>query len=187
LKQLQRRTGITFIYVTHDQAEALALSDHIAVMHGGKLQQYGTPFEVYSKPANRVVADFMGLVNLIPATVVEVADGRGTVLAGSSLRLDMPVPAGTAKGEAIEIAIRPENIRLQRPNGAGLPLAKVSDRTFLGNITEYYATLESGPTLRVQAHPLQQFSVGDTVAVEVDASQCSVFRGRADQPLASTH
>ena len=67
LKRVQRRTGITFVYVTHDQSEALALSDHIAVMHGGRLQQYGPPQEVYTRPANRTVADFMGLVNLLPA------------------------------------------------------------------------------------------------------------------------
>jgi iron(III) transport system ATP-binding protein len=189
LKQLQRRTGITFVYVTHDQAEALALSDHIAVIHGGRLQQYGTPHEVYAKPSNRLVADFMGLVNLVPGTVAEVAEGRGTILVGSDMRLDVPVPDGAARGEPIEVAIRPENIRLERPNGGGtpLPLAKVSDRTFLGNITEYYATLDSGPVLRIQAHPLQEFAVGDTVAVHVDASQCSVFRGRADQPLAGNH
>ena len=69
LKQLQRRTGITFVYVTHDQAEALALSDRIAVIHGGRLQQFGTPREVYTRPASRVVADFMGLVNLLPGTM----------------------------------------------------------------------------------------------------------------------
>jgi iron(III) transport system ATP-binding protein len=189
LKQLQRRTGITFVYVTHDQAEALALSDHIAVIHNGRLQQYGTPFEVYAKPANRLVADFMGMVNLVPATVAEVADGRGTVVVGPDLKLNVPVPEGAARGEPIEIAIRPENIHLRRPTGSmpALPLATVSDRTFLGNITEYYATLNSGPVLRVQTHPLQQFAVGDTVAVDVDASQCSVFRGRADQPLAGAH
>src|SRR5829696_372727 len=75
LKELQRRTGITFVYVTHDQAEALALSDMVAVIHGGRLQQYGTPFEVYSRPANRIVADFMGLVNLVPGTVIEAKNG----------------------------------------------------------------------------------------------------------------
>ena len=69
LKDVQRRTGITFVYVTHDQSEALALSDRIAVMHQGELQQYGAPREVYTRPANRTVADFMGLVNLIPARV----------------------------------------------------------------------------------------------------------------------
>src|SRR4051812_13761217 len=79
LKELQRRTGITFVYVTHDQAEALALSDQIAVMHQGRLQQFGTPFEVYSRPANRVVADFMGLVNILAGRLSDVSGGRGRV------------------------------------------------------------------------------------------------------------
>jgi iron(III) transport system ATP-binding protein len=186
LKQLQRRTGITFIYVTHDQAEALALSDQIAVIHGGMLQQFGTPFEVYAKPANRVVADFMGLVNLVPGTVLGIAGGRGTVSA-SDIRLDLSMPDGAEVGDVIEVAIRPENIRLTAPNGGAAPtLAKVSERTFLGNVNEYYATLGSGQILRVQTHPLEQFSVGDTVAVEIDASQCSVFRGK-QPPGAPTH
>jgi len=107
LKVLQRRTGITFVYVTHDQSEALALSDMIAVIHGGRLQQYGAPFEVYSQPANRIVADFMGLVNLVPGKVLETANGRGTVEAASTLRLHVAVPAGTTPGEAVEVAIRP--------------------------------------------------------------------------------
>jgi iron(III) transport system ATP-binding protein len=174
LKVLQRRTGITFVYVTHDQAEALALSDMIAVMHGGKLQQYGTPLDVYARPANRLVADFMGLVNLVPGTIVDT--GKGTVQAGS-LRLDVPMPAGARAGEAIEVAIRPENIRLAPANGSsGFVPAKISDRVFLGNVSEYYATLDTGHVLRVQTHPLQHFSVGDVVAVEIDAAQCSVFR-----------
>jgi len=176
LKRLQRRTGITFVYVTHDQAEALALSDQIAVIHGGRLQQYGTPLEVYAKPANRVVADFMGLVNLIPGTVMQVENGMGRVETAPDLRLDMALPEGTATGERVEIAIRPENIRLHAPGNGAATLARVSDRTFLGNISEYYATLASGQMLRVQTHPLQQFAVGDTVAVEIDAAQCSVFR-----------
>jgi ABC-type Fe3+/spermidine/putrescine transport system ATPase subunit len=168
LKRLQRRTGITFVYVTHDQAEALALSDHIAVIHGGRLQQYGTPQEVYAKPTNRVVADFMGLVNLVPARVT----GPGTVAAAGGLTLSVALPAGT--GDDVEVAIRPENIRLGAA-ATGLQ-ATVTERTFLGNINEYYASLDSGPTLRVQTHPGQVFAVGDKVAIEIDASQCSVFR-----------
>src|SRR5262249_45632844 len=159
LKVLQRRTGITFVYVTHDQAEALALSDMVAVIHGGRLQQYGTPFEVYSRPANRIVADFMGLVNLVPGTVVEARNGVGTVEAASALRLTVAVPDGTRPGEAIEVAIRPENIRLRAANGAAVPArATISERTFLGNISEYHARLESGEVLRVQTHPLEQFA-----------------------------
>src|SRR6267378_1771626 len=79
LKELQRRTGITFVYVTHDQAEALALSDQVAVMSGGRLQQYGTPFEVYAHPANRMVADFMGLVNLVPGRIRDLRNGIANV------------------------------------------------------------------------------------------------------------
>jgi iron(III) transport system ATP-binding protein len=175
LKRLQRRTGITFVYVTHDQAEALALSDHIAVMHGGKLQQYGTPNEVYEKPANRVVADFMGLVNFLPAKVVETKDGAGTIAAGS-LTLNVPVPAGSNAGDGVEVAIRPENIHLKKAGAGSGASAKISERTFLGNVSEYYATLDSGQTLRVQTHPKQVFAIGEAVAVEIDATQCSVFR-----------
>src|SRR5262245_44793876 len=175
LKRLQRRTGITFVYVTHDQAEALALSDHIAVIHGGKLQQYGTPFEVYSRPANRLVAHFMGFVHLVPGKVVDVRDGVGKVEA-SDLKLDLALPGGLGAGDKVEVAIRPENIRLDKPQGNGAALARISDRTFLGNVSEYYATLSSGQVLRVQTHPLQMFAVGDTVAIEIDAAQCSVFR-----------
>jgi iron(III) transport system ATP-binding protein len=174
LKALQRRIGITFVYVTHDQSEALALSDQIAVIDRGRLQQYGTPFEVYARPANRVVADFMGLVNLVPGKVLDVRDGVGKVQAGAGLNLEMSMPQGLAPGDAVDVAIRPENIRLRAANGTAA--AKISDHVFLGNISEYYATLESGQVLRVQTHPLQQFAVGDPVAIDVDATQCTVFQ-----------
>jgi ABC-type Fe3+/spermidine/putrescine transport system ATPase subunit len=78
LKELQRRTGITFVYVTHDQSEAIALSDRIAVMHAGEIMQVGAPREVYARPVNKVVADFMGLVNLIPGRVVSSAPAPTT-------------------------------------------------------------------------------------------------------------
>src|SRR3989442_14244812 len=90
LKELQRRTGITFVYVTPDQAEALALSDRIAVMQLGQVQQFGTPLEVYTRPANRMVADFMGLVNLVPGKVRDVRDGAGTIELAGSLVIEAP-------------------------------------------------------------------------------------------------
>jgi iron(III) transport system ATP-binding protein len=179
LKELQRRTGITFVYVTHDQAEALALSDHVAVMSGGRLQQYGTPFEVYAHPSNRMVADFMGLVNLVPGKVRALANGGGTVELSPDFTLDVAALDGLKPGESVDVAIRPENIRLGAPGGAGsqrAKLAKITNQVFLGNINEYYATLGSGQVLRVQTHPLQQFKIGEEVAIEVDATQCSVFR-----------
>jgi iron(III) transport system ATP-binding protein len=176
LKILQRRTGITFVYVTHDQAEALALSDQVAVIHGGRLQQYGTPHEVYSQPANRLVADFMGLVNFISGKVLDVRAGSGKVELGGALMLDVTLPTGVSAGESVEVAIRPENIRLARPANGVAARAKITERTFLGNISEYYATLDSGQTLRVQTHPQQIFAVDDPVVIEIDASHCSVFR-----------
>jgi iron(III) transport system ATP-binding protein len=177
LKQLQRRTGITFVYVTHDQAEALALSDMVAVIHGGKLQQFGTPHEVYAKPSNRIVADFMGLVNLVPAKVTSATNGSGTIEAPGGIKLQVPLSHGIGAGDSVEVSIRPENIHLAA-SGNGTR-ATISERTFLGNISEYYASLDSGPTLRVQTHPAQVFAVGDNVSIEIDATQCSVFRTSA--------
>jgi len=143
------------------------------VIHGGRLQQYGTPQDVYARPANRVVADFMGLVNLLPAKVI----APGTLEVGGRLTLQAALSDGIKPGDSVEVSIRPENIHLNAA-GNGAP-ATIIERTFLGNISEYYASLDSGPTLRVQTHPGQVFAVGDKVAVGVDATQCSVFRSSA--------
>jgi iron(III) transport system ATP-binding protein len=182
LKELQRRTGITFVYVTHDQSEALALSDRIAVMHGGKLQQLGTPQEVYAQPASRVVADFMGLINLLPGTLIGKEAGRGCLQTTAGWTTVADVPPTTLPGQRVEIAIRPENIHLQphtdadqgRQDQSPQP-ATVTECTFLGNIVEYHVALEDGVVLRVQTHPPEQFAVGDKVAVRIDASRCTVF------------
>src|SRR5262249_34113786 len=106
LKELQRRTGITFVYVTHDQSEAMALSDRIAVMHAGEIMQVGAPRAVYARPVNKIVADFMGLVNLISGRVVRPG-AAGVVAVGGEHPIDAPVPPGVAPGETVQVAIRP--------------------------------------------------------------------------------
>src|SRR5882672_7486227 len=137
LKDLQRRTGITFVYVTHDQAEALALSDQVAVMNAGRLQQYGSPFDVYAHPQNRMVADFMGLVNLVPGTVRKVANGGSTVELARELTVDVAVLDGLAAGDSVDVAIRPENVRLAPSAGAATGArATITNHVFLGNISE---------------------------------------------------
>jgi iron(III) transport system ATP-binding protein len=181
LKELQRRTGITFVYVTHDQAEALALSDQIAVMNAGRLQQYGTPFDVYAHPKNRMVADFMGLVNLLPGLVRSVESGGGTVELAPGLVVNIATLDGLATGDSVDVAIRPENVRLAPSAGAAGSVAKITNHVFLGNISEYYASLPSGEVLRVQTHPLQHFKIGEEVALEIDATLCSVFRRAAGE------
>ncbi|MGN6097677.1 MAG: ABC transporter ATP-binding protein [Bosea sp. (in: a-proteobacteria)] len=180
LKQLQRRTGITFIYVTHDQAEALALSDQIAVMHGGRLQQYGSPFEVYTQPANRIVADFMGLVNFVPGQIASLEGRQAKVSTEIGQDIAVPVAAGLEEGAAVDIAIRPENITLAAAADAA-NRARIRERVFLGNICEYTVALPGGALLRVQTHPLQQFAEGDAVVVSIDPGQCSVF---SSEPVA---
>ena len=178
LKDLQRRTGITFVYVTHDQSEAMALSDRIAVMHQGRLQQCGPPREVYAQPTNRTVADFMGLVNLLPG---RVARDTSAVTFGGAYSLGVALPPGAREGQAIQIAIRPENIRLAPfSEAAGAPPpdavpAKVVEVTFLGNLTDCHVTLDDGTRVRVQAEPGAIFDVGQRVLVRLDGRACTAF------------
>jgi ABC-type Fe3+/spermidine/putrescine transport system ATPase subunit len=118
----------------------------------------------------------MGLVNLVPAKVTGIEGRLGLVEAAGGLKLEISLPPEIRVGDSIEVAIRPENIILRAEEGSR---AKISDRTFLGNISEYYASLDSGLTLRVQTHPAQVFAIGEQVALKIDETQCSVFRSNS--------
>jgi len=172
LKQLQRRIGITFIYVTHDQSEAMALSDRVAVMDEGRLQQIGTPREVYQRPANRVVADFMGLVNLLPATLEDRSPMTVQILPGPVA--GVPVPAGGVGKWAAWLMARPETLRLLPGDSAdGFP-GRIEEATFLGNAHDYLVAVE-GAQLRIQAPPDQIHDVGDRVRVLFDGRRCTLI------------
>jgi ABC-type Fe3+/spermidine/putrescine transport system ATPase subunit len=173
LKQLQRRTGITFVYVTHDQAEALALSDQIAVIHSGRLQQFGSPDEVYTRPKNRVVADFMGHVNFLAGRL----ETGGLVRLGGGEAIALAAPSAIAAGTPVELAVRPEDVILAPHPGASRDgmTARVTQRTFLGNLNEYFVTLPSGAAIRAQTPPKQSFDIGAAVALTFDAGRISVF------------
>ena len=177
LKELQRRLEITFLYVTHDQAEALALSDRIAVLHQGRLMQYGSPRDVYLRPMNRLVADFMGTVNLVPARVVLDGQTSGVVL-GSRLVPNVPLPEALPDGVEVLLAVRPENVRLSANIDGGTFGGRIEQATFLGSSNDYVVSVD-GAQLRVQTHPAETFEVGDTVSVEIDGSHCTVV-GEAD-------
>jgi iron(III) transport system ATP-binding protein len=177
LKTLQRQTGITFVYVTHDQSEAMALSDRIAVMHRGRLEQYGTPREVYTRPASRTVADFMGLVNFVPGRVGECHNGSHTVQIIGDHRLPCELPPGVREGQEVQVAVRPENVHLD-PAAVADPCAlhgTVTEAAYLGNLNDHQVTLPDGTRLRVQSHPLERFDVGQPVAVRFDAAQVLLF------------
>jgi iron(III) transport system ATP-binding protein len=180
LKQLQRRTGITFVYVTHDQTEAMALSDRVAVMHLGKLQQVGTPRQVYVTPANSVVADFMGLVNLVSGRVVEAAngsgDGDGLVTVGERLRVRAGLPPGAAPGAEVRLAVRPESVQLLRPQPSpdpGLTMGRVEEAVFLGSLNDYQVAVD-GLRLRVQAPASDHFDVGEAVLLKLNGRCATV-------------
>jgi iron(III) transport system ATP-binding protein len=180
LKALQRRTGITFVYVTHDQSEAMALSDRIAVLHRGALLQYGTPREVYARPSSRTVADFMGLVNLLPGRVLHPGEPGLVALAGDR-PVPLSTPPGATAGQAVQVAVRPESLRLCAPGAAagGEPddvlAGKVAEATFLGNLTDCHVTLDDGTRVRVQTDPRQALEVGQRVGVRIDPGAGLVF------------
>ncbi|MGK2924457.1 MAG: ABC transporter ATP-binding protein [Lysobacterales bacterium] len=162
LMNLQDELGVTFIVVTHDQEEAMTLSTRIAVMNEGRLEQVGTPGEVYEYPANRFVADFVGNVNLLQATVKEVSE--------ASLVLDCPELGGRivapldraavavappAPGEARWVALRPEKILISKeaPTDGGRIVLRgvVHDLGYFGNLSVYRVELPSGRILQVSA------------------------------------
>ena len=143
LKQLQRETGITFVFVTHDQEEALTMSDRIAVMSEGEVQQIGTAEEIYEAPNNRFVADFIGETNLIDVTVESIGD-ICTCRLGNGAAIDA-IPAGvTRKGSKGHLSIRPERIALtDRPDTAPLS-GTIEHAVYLGTDTQHMIRLDDG-------------------------------------------
>jgi iron(III) transport system ATP-binding protein len=140
IRALQKRAGITSLYVTHDQAEALAISDRIAVMERGRVAQVGTPLDLYARPASRFVAEFIGEANLLPATLTGYQDGVALVrLDGLTLKIPgPPLPPGP-----ITLMARPEAIRL-RQEGPGLP-GVIEKVAYLGASAEYTVGTAAGP------------------------------------------
>lgn len=182
LKTLQRRTGITFIYVTHDQAEAMALSDRIVVFNQGTVQQVGTPRDVYERPANIFVADFMGLVNKVPGTLVERQGASARVRIG-----EQTIEACTSEGidprGAIVVAIRPEAIRLGDAApvaGSNVLAGRLVESTFLGNIVDHQIDV-GGSLMRVQGDRQQTFEPGANVNLIVPITECVAMQGDMSQ------
>ena len=152
LKRIHREVGVTFVYVTHDQEEALTMSDRIAVMNHGRIEQLDTPAAIYERPATRFVASFIGLTNLFPG-VVEAPDGlRVIVRLDGGLRVRAEAPAGTEPGTKVDVAVRPEKIQmaLDRPAAGSNGLeGTVVDFVYQGAVTEYQVEPPSGPHVRV--------------------------------------
>ena len=137
LQDLQRRLGITFVLVTHDQEEALGMSDRIVVMRGGRIVQIGSPRDLYDRPANRYVADFVGKSNFFPGKVTEAGVGQARIATAASLILSGRTDVALSAGETVVASLRPEQIGLTRAPGDGALPVDVVNRIFLGEHTEY--------------------------------------------------
>jgi spermidine/putrescine transport system ATP-binding protein len=181
LKSLQEEVGITFVYVTHDQEEALTMSDRIAVMNEGKVQQLAGPTTLYETPANRFVAGFIGQTNVFSGTV-EAADGERTTLrTREGLRVEAVAreQVSPKEGEEVHAAVRPEKVRFGG-SGDNVSAAEVKQVVYLGASTQYIVELEGGGRLvlyQQNAFDAAGPSEGDGVSVSWDAQNCLVLGG----------
>ncbi|HEY2967594.1 MAG TPA: ABC transporter ATP-binding protein [Casimicrobiaceae bacterium] len=180
IRDLQRRLGITTIYVTHDQEEAMAVSDRIAVMNQGSVMQIGTAEDLYHRPESPFVAQFVGRVNLLGGRVVEIAGNTARIETLGGVIAAKAVPEGIAPGDAVQLVLRPEAIEVVRDGAAnGLLTATVVSRAFLGEKIEYLlrcgdATLQ---IVRYNAGPGEVIAEGATVALRVVEDAVAVLPG----------
>ena len=182
IRALQRRLGITTVYVTHDQEEAMAVSDRIAVMNQGSVVQIGTAEDLYHRPASSFVAQFVGRVNLLDGRVVDIAGDTARIAAMGGIITAKAVPAGLARGEAVHVVLRPEAIQVERDGAANAALqATVVSCTFLGEKIEYL--LRCGDTtlqmVRYNAGPGEVIPEGATVTLRVVEDAVAVLPGGA--------
>lgn len=158
IRRIQLRLGITTVFVTHDQEEALAVSDRIAVMNAGRIDQIGTPEELYLRPATAQVAAFVGVSSLVPGTVV----GEFVDVWGQRLPLQTPADAGP-----VEVFVRPENVRFTASDAPGVD-ATVQESTFLGSFRRSVVRTADGTMLNVQHDAGERVQYGDTVRISLD-------------------
>jgi putative spermidine/putrescine transport system ATP-binding protein len=141
IRSIQRQLGITTVYVTHDQEEALSLSDRVVVMSEGRMEQVGTPFEIYNFPSTAFVASFVGTLNVLPGIVTDAARGELTI-AGQPVRIERSFEGNL--GREVSVALRPEMVSLGTEGGANRLTGSVTDVSFLGSIVRIRIGLAGG-------------------------------------------
>ena len=184
IRTIQRQLGITTVYVTHDQEEALSLSDRVVVMSEGHIEQIGTPFEIYNFPQTAFVASFVGTLNSLDATVVEPSAGRVSV-DGQEIRVAKPIGDRRA-GERVVVSLRPEALALGEPTGEANRLqGTVAQVTFLGAIVRIRIRLGGETSIAFDTFNNPHLAVpreGDTVTVAFPHEACLVLQGTAVTP-----
>jgi spermidine/putrescine transport system ATP-binding protein len=178
LKRLQAHLGITFVYVTHDQEEALTMSDRIVLLRAGRIVQVGTPRDLYDLPASRYAADFIGDANLLPGTLADAADGFATIRVGRTL-LRGRCRGRPEAGRDAWLSVRPEAITLLPRDGVTTPAGNVvtgivEEAAYAGAQLRVHVVLEDGPRVMVLASPTADLRIGERVrlAWPPDRGQC---------------
>ena len=166
LKEIQKRTGITFIFVTHDQEEALSMSDKVVVMADGRIQQIGTPVEIYNEPINAFVADFIGESNIV--TGVMPRDYMVT-FAGHSFQCE---DAGFAPNEKVDVVVRPEDIDIV-PIDQAMLTGEVTSVTFKG---DYYEIIVDIDNFKWMIESTDRVNAGDTIGISIDPYEIQVMK-----------
>ena len=182
LKRLQHETGITFVFVTHDQEEALTMSDRVAVMNQGKILQLGTPRDIYDHPAERFVADFIGDTNFLDARVISSQERKVTLKLEAGKEVTADLPEGfdlPGAGDSVTAVVRPEHANLTE-TGAGELSGKLSNIVYVGTDTHYYVELTDGSTFVARIQNSRDdhlnFSQGMPVDVSIEANAVQVVR-----------
>jgi iron(III) transport system ATP-binding protein len=176
IRQLQKALGLTAVYVTHDQEEALAISDQIAVLRGGKVEQIGTPEAIYQRPQTAFVAEFLGGTNMLPG-VAGKFDGRTTDVAAGGTTISVNGEVAQPGGKVM-LSIRPEALRLVERSDGPLLRAKLVLREFLGQIQRLHAVLPDGTPIRISAlgGSLAGMTEGAPLTLAYDPAQIIAFR-----------
>jgi iron(III) transport system ATP-binding protein len=178
LKRLQRELGITTVYVTHDQSEALALSHSIAVMNAGRIEQIGSPRDIYERPKNQFVADFVGATNFLDATVSDVLLPPGSYRVRSEIG-EIEVRAGDAlrPSDRVVLSIRPEDIELTeaRPDGGNVWEGIVDQKVFLGESVDFQVKVGSR-NLQSRVHPSLRTPIGNPIYVRMNPEKCVALK-----------
>jgi len=178
LKRLQHETGITFIFVTHDQEEALTMSDRIAVMSAGNILQIGSPEAIYDRPAVRFVADFIGETNFLEGSIEERAAGGARVRISSGAVIDASVAEGFQPSGRVTVVVRPEHARLSAEGGqlAG----RLSNIVYFGTDTHFHVELDGGGEFIVRRQNARDdrgtARIGDPVSIVIGAGAAQVLR-----------
>jgi putative spermidine/putrescine transport system ATP-binding protein len=179
IRQIQRQLGITTVYVTHDQEEALSLSDRVVVMSDGRIEQIGAPADIYNFPATPFVASFVGTLNLLSATILDPAAGR-LAIAGQEIRAAKAITGGT--DQKVTVALRPEAVELGEAGGSNRLTGEVEDVSFLGSIVRTRIRIAEGVTVSLDAFNdpgLTAAAIGDTVTASFPPEAALVLAGEA--------